>query len=418
MTAGAPRVARPIVTVVYAEVTAPVVRAQTPPLLRAWREAGRAVDAAIFTSPRALFLPGARSAHRAALLPYREAIGRDPWTKTHLPRDVGLRRLGRALAKALVARGGEEAVLFCRQPRAALVGIAARERLAARGRGVRVVLDLRGLRDDEYLMTLGKLEDALAPDEASRFSLYRRQESEACRGADAVLCVSRPMMRAVRQRHGLADEKLGRAPNHAGEVRWAEDLRVAAREELRVEPGALLVVYSGTMAAWQKPAESALLVKALQLHRPETRLLFLTPDQAAAKAAVARTGLDGVLFRTARAGEVERYLCAADYGLLLRDDSIVNRVACPVKFGEYLACGVRPLLTPAVGEQSELASTSGLGVVVGLGDVATAAKQIALDAARPGELGPEGRARRRGWASEHIAPAVVAARIAEFVDGA
>ena len=99
---------RPIVTVVYAEITAPVVRAQTPPLLRVWRESGRRVDAAVFTSPRALVMPGTRAAHRAALLSVQEAIGREPWTRTHLPRDVGLRSLGASLADARrrIARDG------------------------------------------------------------------------------------------------------------------------------------------------------------------------------------------------------------------------------------------------------------------------------------------------------------------------
>jgi len=409
-------VSRPIVTVVYAEVTAPVVRAQTPPLLRAWRDAGRRVDAAVFTSPRALFVPGARAAHRNALAAIGEAAGRAPWTRTHLPRDVGLLGLGTSLAAALHDRGDADPVLFCRQPRAALVGIAARKRMESQGRRATVVLDLRGLRDEEWLLTIGRTETECDPAQRAKLDVYRRQERDACRGADGVLCVSRPMMRIVKQRYGVADEKLGRAPNHSGEVRWAEDLRAAARKDLGVADDALLVVYSGTMAAWQKPEESALLVRALRERRPGARLLFLTPDQDEAKAAVATSGLDDVLFRSAKSSEVERFLCAADYGLLLRDESLVNRAACPVKFGEYLACGVRPVLTPNVGDQSDLCTTTGLGVVVGLADVTAAAQSVAEDASRPGTIDADGRARRRAWAAEHVAPAAVAARVLEFLD--
>jgi glycosyltransferase involved in cell wall biosynthesis len=199
-------------------------------------------------------------------------------------------------------------------------------------------------------------------------------------------------------------------------VSGAEEHRAAVRGELGVAADALLFVYSGTMAAWQKPGESALLVKAVRQHRPDARLLFLTPDQDEARTAVAQTGLEGVLYRTAKAREVDRYLCAADYGLLLRDESMVNRVACPVKFGEYLACGVRPLLSPNVGDQSDLCATLGIGVVVGLGDLAAAAKQVAMDAARPGAIDAAGRAARRAWAAEHIAPDRIAARVAEFID--
>lgn len=407
---------RPIVTVLFAEATAPVVLAQTPPLLRAWREAGRRVDAAVFTSPRALFLPGARAAHRSALRKIEDATQRAPWRRTHLPRDAGFPGLGASLAKALRERDDDDAILLCRQPRAAIIGIAARDRLATQGRRATVVLDLRGLRDDEYLLTLGKTDAELTAAERKRFDTYRAQEAAACRGADGVLCVSRPMMRAVRQRYGLPDDRLGRAPNHTSRVEAPEDLRVAVRDELRVAPDALLFIYSGTMAAWQRPAESALLVNALRLHRPDVRLLFLTPEIAAARKAVAQTGLDGVLYRSAKQSDVHRYLCAADYGLLLREESMVNRVACPVKFGEYLACGVRPVMTPHIGDQSDLAAEKGLGVVVGMGDVVSAAKQISLDIARPGTLDADGRARRRTWAAENISAEIVAARIAEFAD--
>ena len=41
-------------------------------------------------------------------------------------------------------------------------------------------------------------------------------------------------------------------------------------------------------------------------------------------------------------------LVAADYALLFREPSIVNKVASPVKFAEYLACGLVPLTNGAV----------------------------------------------------------------------
>jgi hypothetical protein len=87
-----------------------------------------------------------------------------------------------------------------------------------------------------------------------------------------------------------------------------------------------------------------------------------------------------------------------------------------VKFGEYLACGVRPILTPHVGDQSDLCMDTGHGVVVGLADVTLAAQRVAEDAAHAGTIDAEGRARRRAWAAEYVAPARVAARILEFLD--
>ena len=103
--------------------------------------------------------------------------------------------------------------------------------------------------------------------------------------------------------------------------------------------------------------------------------------------------------------------------MLLRRDALVNNVACPVKFGEYLACGVRPVLTPYIGDQSDACRTQDLGAVVGLANPAESAAILAADAARPGTLDAAGRERRRAWAAQNIAPERAAARIAQFVDG-
>ena len=410
-------VRRPVVAVVYAEATAPVVRAQTPPLLAALRQSGRRVDAALFTSPRALFTGKVRNAHERAIRAVAEATGVQPLKKTHLPRDRGLESLGRGLAKGLVKRGLAESVLLCRQPRAAIVGIAARDALAGRGERVpRVVLDLRGIRDLEYLMTLGKSEGDLDAVERSRLLEYRGQEELACRRADAVLCVSRPMEKFVRDRYALKDGRVGRVPNHAEPVEDAEKLRDAARAELGVARDALLVAYSGTLAAWQMPGASAALFQEFRTRTPAARLLFLTPDADEAMKSLPEEVARDAIVRSALPGETARLLCAADYGLLLRRDDMVNRVACPVKFGEYLACGVRPVLTPYIGDQSKLCEQTGLGVVIGIVSMPEATRMLAADAARPDVLALAGREARRAWARDNIAPARAAERVAEFVD--
>jgi hypothetical protein len=407
----------PIVAVVYAEITAPVVRSQTPPLLAALRRSGRRVDAALFTSPRALFGGKVRAAHERAVRAVADATGVQPIRRTHLPRDRGLESLGRTLAKRLAKRGLTDSVLLCRQPRAAIVGIAARDALASRGeRAPRVVLDLRGIRDLEYLMTLGKSEGDLDTAERARLVEYRGQEELACRRADAVLCVSRPMAKLVRDRYALPEDRIGRVPNHAEPVDDAETLRDAARAELRVARDATLVAYSGTLAAWQMPDASVALFAEFRARVPGARLLFLTPDADAATTPLSGEAARDAILRSAPPGEAARLLCAADYGLLLRRDDMVNRVACPVKFGEYLACGVRPVLTPHIGDQSRLCEETGLGVVLGIASMTESARMLAADAARPGALAPAGREARRTWAREHIAPECAAEQAAEFLD--
>ena len=408
--------ARPFVFVVYAEITAPVVRAQSMPLMEALRASGHTVDAAVFTSPRRLLSPSVWTAHHTALRSVEAAIGRTPYSATHAPRDRGLTRLGDGLASALVQRGDADGVLVCRQPRATLIAVHARGTLKARGHDPRVVLDLRGLRDVEYLLTLGKDEGDLSADEARRLATYRSQEAEAVAAADGVIVVSSAMGQALGARYGIDPSRVAVLANHAREVPFAEDLRGTSRGELGLSGGQLLVAYCGTLAAWQMAEESALLVKALQAFRTDARLLYLTPDAVGARAILERTGLKNALVRSATQEDVARTLAAADYGLLLRRASPVNRVASPVKFGEYLACGVRPILTPQIGDQSQIVMDEGLGLVVSPEEAERAAGQIALDADNPEHLSRAGRDRRRTWASTHISPPRAAERLAAFLE--
>jgi glycosyltransferase involved in cell wall biosynthesis len=308
-------------------------------------------------------------------------------------------------------------VLICRQPRAALIALTARAGFQSRDRAPRVVLDLRGLRDVEYLLTLDRDERALSSDESARLRVYREQERDAVNGADGVVCVSSPMAQILGERYGTDRSRIAVIANHARPVPYAEDLRGAARGELGITGGELLITYCGTLAAWQMAEESALLVRSLRARRPDARLLYLTPDATGAQAIVERLGLERTLVRSAPQEEVPRLLCAADYGLLLRQASPVNRVACPVKWGEYLACGVRPILTPHIGDQSALALEHDLGVVVPPDDVDAAAQRVALDLDAGVRLTREGRERRRAFASTHLAPERAAEQVAAFADG-
>jgi glycosyltransferase involved in cell wall biosynthesis len=53
-----------------------------------------------------------------------------------------------------------------------------------------------------------------------------------------------------------------------------------------------------------------------------------------------------------------------DIGLLLREVSIINKVASPTKFPEYLASGVPVVVSRDVGNTTEVVEKTGLGVVV------------------------------------------------------
>ena len=114
-----------------------------------------------------------------------------------------------------------------------------------------------------------------------------------------------------------------------------------------------VVLYSGGLHRWQN-VERMLEVVRLLKHKFEFRFLTNEPEQLAAKAAAA--GLqDSLSIACVAKSELINHYLEADYGLILRDDIVVNRVACPTKMMEYMAAGVIPIvLSPALGDFPEL----------------------------------------------------------------
>ena len=59
--------------------------------------------------------------------------------------------------------------------------------------------------------------------------------------------------------------------------------------------------------------------------------------------------------------EIPNLLMCGDYGLLLREESVTNKVASPIKFAEYLACGLGIIITPNIGDYSSYVINNNCG---------------------------------------------------------
>jgi glycosyltransferase involved in cell wall biosynthesis len=144
-----------------------------------------------------------------------------------------------------------------------------------------------------------------------------------------------------------------------------DDSAVAVRRDLAVE-GRPILVYAGSVTAWNLVEPMLDLFAAVRESRLDAHLLFLTTAQDEARLAIEARGWPERDYTVATVphDRVRHYLSCGDLALLLRDNHIVNRVASPVKLGEYLACGVPVCVTPHVGDVSEMVAAKRVGVVV------------------------------------------------------
>ena len=245
--------------------------------------------------------------------------------------------------------------------------------LAARLTGGRAIFDVHGV-DVEERILVGKYREGSSAHRADlaiqRFVLDR---------SDGVIAVSAPLVEYL--------DRAGRRPETPVlVVPSCTDLRVDAerweetRRVIRAERGygdRAVVLYAGSAAAWQWPERVATIAARLHERTPGVLFLLLTPDGERFRGLFRAAGVpdDALEVREVPHDEIPRIAPAADVALLLRQDHLVNRVASPCKFAEYLACGLPVAVTRSLEECARIVREEDLGIVVdgGASDDAIAA---------------------------------------------
>lgn len=220
----------------------------------------------------------------------------------------------------------------------------------------------------------------------ARYRLFRTLERRFLPLADCVITVSNQMAEYCRKEYHVEKALVVPCCVDIAAFSQSHDDRAEMRQHLGVQDR-VVVVYSGGAAPWQCVDQSVRLFHALRSAVPNAFLLVLSGDTAAWQQAL--RGLGPADHRVMKVPHhiVGRYLCAADVALLLRRRSLVNSVASPVKFAEYLASGLPVITSPFIGDYSAMVRDQQLGVLVDPDDESTwpagisAATRMAADPA-------------------------------------
>lgn len=106
----------------------------------------------------------------------------------------------------------------------------------------------------------------------------------------------------------------------------------------------VVIIYSGNLQKWQN---IDLMLEVMKKNLSERLLyIFLTGEKEQLKKQISKVNIDEryYLIDSVQPNELSKYYNIANYGLILRDDDIVNRVANPTKLGEYLDYGIIPIV--------------------------------------------------------------------------
>lgn len=186
-------------------------------------------------------------------------------------------------------------------------------------------------------------------------------EKESVLKSTFQLAVSNQLVKYWREKFGYHKETYAVIPCLVSESNFEINQKIE-RSSLGIKDDDIVLVFSGGNAGWQS---SGLLIDLLsvQLTQENVKVILLaqpTKEFDALKIAFK----DKVIQKWVEPDEVNSYLIFSDYGILLRDQIVTNRVASPVKFAEYLSAGLRVLISPNLGDYSDFVVQNDLGQVI------------------------------------------------------
>jgi glycosyltransferase involved in cell wall biosynthesis len=126
----------------------------------------------------------------------------------------------------------------------------------------------------------------------------------------------------------------------------------AARLKLGYSERDYVFVYSGSVASWQGFSLLERFAIPLLSGSATIKFLFLSAQDEKIKQIQDRFPAQ-VKVHICPPSEVPEYLLAGNFGLLIREQSVTNEVASPVKFAEYLACGLPVIISRGIGDYSD-----------------------------------------------------------------
>lgn len=123
------------------------------------------------------------------------------------------------------------------------------------------------------------------------------------------------------------------------------------------------VVYAGGTGPWQSFEKVVALLDDLMTRQTNVEALFLTKEHEALEYLIKKHP-ERCSRKWVNHDQVYDVLASCDYGILLREDNITNRVASPVKFAEYLNAGLKVLISTNIGDFSEFTINNGCGILI------------------------------------------------------
>lgn len=124
-------------------------------------------------------------------------------------------------------------------------------------------------------------------------------------------------------------------------------------------------VYIGGLSVWQCFDEILKLYSRIRTEKSVFHIITLDTEEAREKVLQIVGDVKNIeIYSIIDRANIPYILNKFEYGFLIRKNDVVNRVAAPIKFLEYLSCGVNVIMTNAIPSYAKLVKEKKVGTIV------------------------------------------------------
>ena len=230
-------------------------------------------------------------------------------------------------------------------------------RKIAREQGASPVYHIRAKRSAEVALEHGK---------SLRSYIVRLLDLMEIRRSDRLACVSHRLKEWVAEEAGREDVEVIPCCIDENEIFFDPKFRSEIRRQYGFNEENKVICYVGGLSMWQRISDILRLCKRVSQLRDKYRFLFVVSQAELLAKMIQEVSLPirKCSIVSCVHNEVAKYMSAADAGIIMRHDIVVNNVASPIKIGEYLGCGLAVIMTKGIGDYSEMVSNAGVGVIL------------------------------------------------------
>lgn len=192
-------------------------------------------------------------------------------------------------------------------------------------------------------------------------------EKEVVNKSNHCIAVSHELVKHWKEKFGFSSESISEIPCTLSadfcDTVVSEEEIIKLRKQNGYEQSDVILIYSGSSAGWQSFELLIQLVKPHLLKDKNVKLLFLSElDKNISN--LIKEFPQQVKCLWVKHEEMPKMLLMGDYGLLVREQSITNKVASPVKFAEYLSSGLSVVISENLGDYSEFVKNNNCGMAI------------------------------------------------------